>query len=106
MAGIPEFRELPNTPLTSLLRGRYNRASLRDAIDGLVISDLLMMSEDSFVSALKPKDQLIARAWWRSALTEIRTAYMEFDNLRESRGVIEIAVKKLQRLVSDGVYPY
>ena len=106
MAGITEFRELPNTPLTSLLRGRYNRESLRSAIDGLVISDLLMMSEDSFVSALKPKDQLLARAWWRSVLSEIRSAYSEFDNLRDSRGVIEIAVKKLQRLVGDSVYPY
>jgi hypothetical protein len=106
MSGIPEFRDLPNTPLTNLLRGRYNRASLRDAIDGLVVSDLIMMSEDSFVSALKPKDQLLARAWWRGSLADVRSAYMEFDNLRESRGVIEIAVKKLQRLVSDAVYPY
>ena len=106
MAGIAEFRDLPNVALTTLLRGRYNRASLREAIDGLVVSDLLMMSEDSFVSALKQKDQLVARAWWRSVLSEIRTAYMEFDNLRDSRGVIEIAVKKLQRLVGDGVCPY
>jgi hypothetical protein len=98
--GISEFRELPNIPLTNLLRGRFNRSSLREAIDGLVISDLLMMSEDSFVSALKPKDQLLARSWWRATLSEVRTAYMEFDNLRDSRGVIEIAVSKLQRLTS------
>jgi hypothetical protein len=96
--GISEFRELPNIPLSNLLRGRFNRSSLREAIDGLVISDLLMMSEDSFVSALKPKDQLLARSWWRATLSEVRTAYMEFDNLRDSRGVIEIAVSKLQRL--------
>jgi hypothetical protein len=106
MAGVPEFRDLPNTPLVSLLRGRYNRESLRSAIDGLVVSDLLMMTEDSFVGALKPKDQLIARAWWRSILLDVRSAYMEFDNLKDSRGVIEIAVKKLQRLVGDTVYPY
>jgi hypothetical protein len=103
--GIAEFRELPNIPLTNLLRGRFNRASLREAIEGLVVSDLLMMSEDSFVGAIKQKDQLLARAWWRATLSEIRTAYMEFDNLRDSRGVIEIAVTKLQRL-TGAAYPY
>jgi hypothetical protein len=99
MAGISEFREIPDTPLSSLLRGRFDRESLREALDGLVVSDLPMMSEESFVGAMKAKNQLLARALWRSALVEVRTAYMEFDNLRDSRGVIEIAVKKLQRLL-------
>jgi hypothetical protein len=100
MAGIAEFRDIPNTSLSSLLRGRFER--LTDALEGLVVSDLAMMTEESFVAAMKPKHQLLARALWKSTLVEVRTAYMEFDALRDSRGVIEIAVKKLQRLLGSG----
>ncbi len=94
------WQELGETPLTSLMTGRFCRKGLHKTMDGLVISDLVRMTEESFVNALAPKDQHIGRAFWCIHLNGIREAYLEFSRLADMRVQVEMAFKKVDRLIS------
>ncbi len=88
-----------NVPLTNFLVGRFNRISLRDTLDGMTVSDLLGMTGKQFLKGLTQKDQHIGRILWTLYLEPIRTAYAEWEELREMRSTVETTQYKLRRLI-------
>jgi hypothetical protein len=87
-----------NPLLTSLATGRFNRATLREALDGLRISDVIGARESEFVASLTQKDQLIGRVFWR-ALTPVFDAYRNYDSFRDIRAEINKAKVAMQRAI-------
>jgi hypothetical protein len=86
--------------LATLLNGRFERASLYRTLDGLTVGDLVRMDETSFVAGVKQKDAHIARAFWCAHLVGIRDAYVEYIRLSDMRIQVEMAHKKVDRLIS------
>lgn len=89
-----------DTNLASLLAGRFERDSLYKTLDGTTVGDLVRMSEESFVAGVKQKDAHIARALWCTHLVGIRDAYVEYVRLTDMRTQVEMAHKKVDRLIA------
>lgn len=89
-----------DTNLATLLTGRFERASLYKTLDGITVGDLVRMSEDSFVAGVKQKDAHLARAFWCTHLVGIRDAYVEYVRLTDMRTQVEMAHKKVDRLIA------
>lgn len=86
--------------IATLLSGRFERASLYKTLDGLTVGDLVRLSEDTFIAGVKQKDVHLARAFWYTHLVAIRDAYVEYVRLTDMRTQVEMAHKKIDRLIA------
>ncbi len=86
--------------LATLLSGRFERESLYKTLDGLTVGDLVRLSEETFVAGVKQKDMHLARAFWCAHLVAIRDAYVEYVRLTDMRTQVEMAHKKIDRLIA------
>jgi hypothetical protein len=88
-----------DVPISQFLCGRYNRVSLRETLDGLLISDTLTMTIDDFVSGLRQQDQHIGRCFWRDVLVSLREAYSAYTALGRERALVGAATERLRSLI-------
>jgi hypothetical protein len=88
-----------DVPLTQFLTGRYNRISLRETLEGLVISDTLSMSPAEFQEGLRQQDQHLGRCFWRNVIIPIREAYSVYVSLHRERALVASATERLRGLI-------
>ena len=87
--------------LSQFLCGRYNRISLRDTLDGLLISDTLSMSASEFQEGLRQQDQHIGRCFWRNVIAPLREAYNAYNALARERAIVSSATERLRSLIES-----
>jgi hypothetical protein len=92
---------MADTPLTDLLTGRYNRASLRHTLAGLTVADLVHFTEESFMMGLRVKDTLFGRVLWRNVLYPVRDAFVTYETSRETRRFAAEAEQKLAAVIAN-----
>jgi hypothetical protein len=88
-----------DVPLTQFLCGRYNRISLRETLDGLLISDTLAMSPVEFQEGLRQQDQHLGRCFWRNVIAPLREAYNAYNALARERALVTAATERLRGLI-------
>lgn len=88
-----------DVPLTNFLTGRYNRISLRETLEGLVISDTLSMSPAEFQEGLRQQDQHLGRCFWRNVIAPLREAYSVYASLHRERALVTAATDRLRGLI-------
>ncbi len=87
--------------LTQFLIGRYNRVSLRETLDGLVISDTLSMTPAEFQEGLRQQDQHLGRCFWRNVIAPVREAYNAYAALSRERALVMAATDRLRGLIES-----
>ena len=90
-----------DVPLTQFLCGRYNRISLRETLDGLVISDTLSMTPAEFQEGLRQQDQHLGRCFWRNVIAPLREAYNAYNALARERALVTAATERLRNLIES-----
>lgn len=88
-----------DVPLTQFLCGRYNRISLRETLEGLVISDTLSMTPAEFQEGLRQQDQHLGRCFWRNVIAPLREAYNAYNALARERALVTAATDRLRGLI-------
>jgi hypothetical protein len=91
--------DLCNPRLETLLKGRFDRASLRETFTGMLLSDIAAMSREEFLEDLRTEDRHIAKVFWRTVLTPLRDAYIGYERTAPMRETVEAARKTLRDLV-------
>jgi hypothetical protein len=91
--------------LETLLKGRFDRASLRETLTGLLLSDVATMSREEFLEDLRTEDRHIAKVFWRTVLTPLRDAYIGYERTGPMRETVEAARKTLRDLVVTNQKP-
>jgi hypothetical protein len=86
-------------PLIQFLCGRYNRSSLRETLEGLLISDTLSMSAQEFQEGLRQQDHHLGRCFWRNVITPLREAYNTYNALSRERALVGAATDRLRSLI-------
>lgn len=86
-------------PLTHFLCGRYNRISLRETLDGLLLSDTLSMTPNEFQEGLRQQDQHLGRCFWRNVIVPLREAYNAYSALSRERALVTAATDRLRNLI-------
>lgn len=89
-----------NPRLETLLKGRFDRASLRETLTGLLLSDITAMSREDFLEDLRTEDRHIAKVFWRTVLTPLRDAYIGYERTAPMRETVDAARKTLRDLVA------
>ncbi len=92
---------MADTPLSTLLTGRYNRRSLQHTLAGLTVADLVHFTEESFMKGLRVKDTLIGCVLWRKIMLPVRDAYMTYETSRESRRFAAEAEQALEKAIAS-----
>lgn len=90
-----------DVPISQFLCGRYNRISLRETLDGLVISDTVTMTLEEFLSGLRQQDQHIGRCFWRNVLVSLRDAYSAYSAIGRERAIVTAATERLRNLIES-----
>lgn len=90
-----------DVPISQFLCGRYNRVSLRETLDGLLISDTISMTIDEFVAGLRQQDQHIGRCFWRNVLVSLRDAYSAYIAIGRERALVAVATDRLRSLIES-----
>lgn len=88
-----------DVPLTQLLTGRYNRASLRETLEGILISDTLSMTPAEFQEGLRQQDHHLGRCFWRNIVAPMREAYNAYAALHRERALVTAATDRLRGLI-------
>jgi hypothetical protein len=91
--------------LETLLKGRFDRASLRETLTGMLLSDIAAMSRDEFLEDLRAEDRHIAKVFWRTILTPLRDAYVGYERTAPMRETVDSAKKTLLDLVATHQKP-
>lgn len=91
--------DLYNPRLESLLKGRFDRPTLRETLTGLLLSDIAAMSRDEFLEDLRTEDRHIAKVFWRTVLSPLRDAYIGYERTAPMRETVDAARKTLRDLV-------
>jgi hypothetical protein len=90
-----------DVPLSQFLCGRYNRISLRETLDGLLISDTLSMTPQEFQEGLRQQDQHLGRCFWRNVIAPLREAYNAYNALARERALVACATERLRSLIES-----
>jgi hypothetical protein len=90
-----------DVPLSQFICGRYNRISLRETLDGLLISDTLCMTPSEFQEGLRQQDQHIGRCFWRNVIAPLREAYNAYNALARERALVATATERLRNLIDS-----
>jgi hypothetical protein len=88
--------DIYDAPLTIFLVGRFARESLRQTLEGLVLSDLCDMTVDDFLGGIEKKDHHLARIFWTKVLTPVWESWMVWNGLSEERNRVDRARRALQ----------
>jgi hypothetical protein len=88
-----------DVPLSQFLNGRYNRISLRETLEGLMISDTLAMTPREFQEGLRQQDLHIGRCFWRNVIAPLREAYNAYNALSRERALVAAATDRLRNLI-------
>jgi hypothetical protein len=86
-------------PLIQFLCGRYNRSSLRETLEGLLISDTLSMTAKEFQEGLRQQDHHLGRCFWRNVISPLREAYNAYNALSRERALVGAATDRLRSLI-------
>lgn len=87
--------------LTQFLRGPYDRASIRDVLEGMTVADISGYSYDEFMSAIAQKDRLVASRLWTSILAPVVGAWAAYQRLEPQRKEMARLQQAYQALVAQ-----
>jgi hypothetical protein len=92
-----------NPLLTQFLRGKFNRPSIREALEGLTVSDLSGCCYDTYIATIQAKDRLVAEKLWHQVFTPVRIAWTSYEVEAPRRQAIEQLRQNLQRVINQHV---
>jgi hypothetical protein len=87
-----------NPPLCSFLIGKFQRASIREALEGMTIADISGVEMTDFLACLNQKDRLIGARLWADVLLPVRNAWQDWKGLET--GFVS-AQKRLTDRIAD-----
>jgi len=87
-----------NPSLSSFLIGKFQRASIREALEGMTIADISGVEMADFLTCLNQKDRLIGSRLWADVLLPVRNAWQDWKNLEPD---FVIAQKRLTDRIID-----
>ena len=70
-----------NPALITFLIGKFQRASIRETLEGMTISDISGVYMPDFIACLNQKDRLIGARLWLDVLQPMRDAWQEWKAL-------------------------
>jgi hypothetical protein len=92
-----------NPLLTQFLHGKYNRSSIRDALEGLTVADLSGCCYDMYIATIQAKDRLVAEKFWHQVLTPVRLAWTAYEIEGPRRQAIEQLRQNLLQVINQNI---
>lgn len=90
-----------NPLLTQFLRGKFNRPSIREALEGLTVADLSGCCYDAYIAIFQAKDRLVAEKLWHEVLTPVRLVWAAYEAEGPRRQAIEQLRQNLLRVINQ-----
>jgi hypothetical protein len=87
-----------NPFLSSFLIGKFQRASICEALEGLTIADISGVEMTDFLACLNQKDHLIGTRLWADVLLPVRNAWQDWKGLEA--GFVTVQKRLTDRIIA------